>query len=200
MNATDIVASSFKLNRLIASLVLLALAGARPAVAGETAASGTVRTVSAASRSAATALRTGHQAAASPNPECSGREETGAGFVLGPIGGIGFTYRHFGEDGMGWQVGGLAIGGRRDATVIFGAQMMHTLKVRARSRFYTTLGALHTFESDATTNIGGGLGISWGESEGVTYCVELPLVLHFRDGFDFDGLGPIQQVALVYNF
>jgi hypothetical protein len=155
----------------------------------------------------------------------SGRAETGLGFTAGPVGGIGFAWRRFDEDGAGWQIGGLAVGDRSDVTVILGVQRMHTMRVRRDSRLYTLFGAMHIRDVDefdaivapatfppgpptairvrndnSSTNIGGGLGMSFGDSDGLTVALELPLVLHFDEDFDFDGLAPIPQIALVYNY
>lgn len=150
------------------------------------------------------------------------RGETGAGFLLGPIGGMGFTYRRFDEGGKGWQAGGLAYSTNDDTTVVVGGQRMWTLRSGPKSRFYALAGATHFFSKerrpvylgpfppgpmeptyedhdDSHTNIGGGLGISLGSSEGAAFVVELPLVMTF-EGTDLTTVAPIPQVALLYNY
>lgn len=160
------------------------------------------------------------------SPEPQGRPEHGVGFVLGPIGGIGFAYRTFNDGGSGWQIGGLAYADRSDTTVIVGAQAMHTLRLHARSRLYALAGAMHirdrdSFDElvaapapgapgapvfrrverdDSSTRIGAGLGMSFGGADGVCAALELPLVIHFDEHGDVDGVGPIPQVSLIYNY
>jgi hypothetical protein len=158
-----------------------------------------------------------------PSPP-RGREETGIGFAVGPIGGIGFAYRRFREDGAGWQIGGLAYADRDDYTFIVGAQRMHTLRLHERSRLYALAGAMHirdrerydaltaiplrgappVYESrtrdDSSTRFGAGIGMSFGGGDGLSVAVELPLVAHFDEDFELDGVGPIPQLALIYNY
>lgn len=153
------------------------------------------------------------------------RAETGAGFTVGPIGGIGFAYRSFDRSGWGFQVGGLAYADSYTATVVFGAQRMKTLRVAPRSRFYALAGAMYVYtreevevatgpwpvsgaqpifvrqrRNSSSTNVGAGLGISTGRSDGVVAALELPLVMLFKDGFRLDSVMPIPQVVLAYNF
>lgn len=158
-----------------------------------------------------------------PPPEPAGRAERGAGFTLGPIGGIGFAYRAFRESGFGYHIGGLAYADRSDTTIILGAQTMHTLSLHARSRLYVLAGAMHIRDKDSvdelaappgapvpafrrverddsSTRIGAGLGMSFGARDGLSAALELPLVIHFDHDGDVDGVGPIPQVSLIYNY
>lgn len=157
-----------------------------------------------------------------PRPVAETRSETGVGFVAGAIGGIGFGYRWFREDGVGWQVGGLAYADRDDYTVLLGVQRMHTLRLHARSRLYALAGAMHTRDSEnyeelvgprdtspvyvtrshdrSSTRFGAGLGMSFGGREGLCAVIELPVVVHFDEDFSFDGIGPIPQVGIIYNY
>jgi hypothetical protein len=145
-----------------------------------------------------------------------GRTERGAGFVAGPIGGIGFGYRRFDASGWGWQVGGLFSSSVSDRTLILGGQRMKTLRVQPRSRFYALAGAMACLSredrdefqaaggfvrrrvDESSLNVGAGLGISFGSSNGATIAFELPLVFEFQNGLD--SVCPIPQVSLVYNF
>ena len=50
----------------------------------------------------------------------------------------------------------------------------------------------------SSTNVGAGIGMSFGSSDGICAVLELPLVLRFEHGFD--GVYPIPQVGVLYNF
>ncbi len=135
--------------------------------------------------------------------------------MAGPIGGVGFGYRWFDESGWGWQFGGLASHDSGETDAILGGQRMKTLSVHPKSRLYALAGASIDYtrrndeaswvwgppgyrRTETSVDVGAGIGVSFGKSDGLLLALELPLVLEFRSGLK--SVGPIPQVSLVYNF
>lgn len=125
--------------------------------------------------------------------------ETGTGFTLGRIGGIGLIHRQFLPDGLGWGLGGIAVYTSK-WFLNAGVQGYYTLHRSRNERLYVLSGV--SYIQDLPSPFGVGLGLGWtlGESKGVAFSFELPCVIQFGGTTESYSIFPIPNVALVFNY
>jgi hypothetical protein len=150
-----------------------------------------------------------------PTPTPLARQ--GVGLVAGSTSGVGFAWRNVGASGWGWQVGGGAWVPTFDppsGSWSIGSQALKILAQQGEWRLYALAGLQSygypgAWNTDGTSrsyesilNVGGGLGLEIGYSKGMSFCLEVPLVLGYRVGNTpgFSHLIPIPNVLLLVNF
>lgn len=112
------------------------------------------------------------------------------GLVAGRLGGLGFAYRQFLDNGMGFGVGGLPI-----LSSNIGVEGFYTLHRSAWGRLYLVTGASVFAGFADSYSIGAGLGLDIGPPQGVGLSLEVPYTYATNQG-----LVMIPTVTLQYSY
>ncbi|RZK01668.1 MAG: hypothetical protein EOO43_24110 [Flavobacterium sp.] len=160
-------------------------------------------------------------------PEEVAANYKGLGITAGFLSGLGFSYRQYFADRLGFKATGIAFFDQNQTFGNIGLQGMYVLSENDWLRFYglvgvsnfTTRRANYSYNNPSSTDsdyvyipskgssnfeaynsVGAGIGIELGRlSQGLSFAIELPVVATFR-GTSFSSLYPIPSLSVIYNF
>jgi hypothetical protein len=152
-----------------------------------------------------------------PVPTPTPMSRQGLGVVAGSTSGIGLAWRAVTESGWGGQIGGGAWVPSFDPPTgswSVGAQAIRVLTQDGPWRLYGLAGVqsygypgavnadTQSRSYESVLNMGAGLGLEFGFSQGMSLCLEVPLVLGYRLGNNpgFSHLIPIPNALILVNF
>lgn len=123
------------------------------------------------------------------------RSQQSFGMVAGRLGGLGFTYRRFREDGWGYGLGGIALWSSGSLSGNLGLQGYRTLHQAATGRLYLLAGGSVFGGFAEGYALGAGPGIEIGGPLGPALAVEVPLTYVSTQGWVM-----VPTLCLLYGF